>query len=326
MTTAIRLGALASCVLGLWWAGAAAASQASYPTRPVRVIVPFSPGGGSDILARTFAPRLSERLGQPVVVENRPAATGIVGTEIVAKATPDGHTLLLVQAAHAVNAQLFTRLPYDPIRDFAPITLVISSPSGMFLHPAVPAKTVKEFIVHARAYPDKLNFGSTGSGSTPHLGVELFSSMTGIKINHVPYKGAGQAITALLGNEVQFTFTNLVSTRPHWQAGRLRFIAHAGSKRLEAMPEIPTIAESGVPGYEMIPWWGYMAPAKTPRQIVNRLHKEIAAVANLPDVRQTYVAQGSEVIAGTPEEFSKIIQSDAEKWGAIGRRLGVKLD
>jgi tripartite-type tricarboxylate transporter receptor subunit TctC len=150
--------------------------------------------------------------------------------------------------------------------------------------------------------------------------------MTGIKINHVPYKGAGQAITALLGNEVQFTFTNLVSTRPHWQAGRLRFIAHAGSKRLEAMPEIPTIAESGVPGYEMIPWWGYMAPAKTPRQIVNRLHKEIAAVANLPDVRQTYVAQGSEVIAGTPEEFSKIIQSDAEKWGAIGRRLGVKLD
>jgi len=318
---------MAACVLGLWGICAGVASpQANYPSRPVRVIVPFSPGGGSDILARLLAPHLSARLGQPVVVDNRPAGSGIVGGDIVAKSAPDGHTLLLVQAAHAVNAQLFTKLPYDPIKDFAPITLVISSPSGMFLHPAVPAKTVQEFIAHARANPGKLNFGSSGPGSTPHLGIELFSSMTGIQIIHVPYKGAGQVITALLGNEVQFTFTNLVSTRPHWQAGRLRFIAHSGSKRMEAMPEVPTISESGVPGYVTSPWWGYMAPAKTPRPVVIRLQKEIAAVANLPDVRQTYVAQGSEIVANTPEEFAKTIQADAEKWGAIGRRLGIKLD
>lgn len=324
---AYQFSVVAACWAGLWGTCLAAVpSQANYPIRPVRVIVPFSPGGGSDILARLIAPRLSERLGQPVVVENRPAGTGIVGTDIVAKAAPDGYTLLLVQAAHAVNAQLFTRLPYDPIKDFAPITLVVSSPSGFFLHPAVPAKTVKEFIAHARANPGKLNFGSTGSGSTPHLGIELFSSVTGINVNHVPYKGAGQAITSLLGNEIQLTFANLVTTRPHWQAGRLRFIAHAGSKRLEAMPEIPTIAESGVPGYEMIAWWGYMAPAKTPRPVVNRLHKEIAAVANLTDVRQNFISQGSEIVVNKPEEFAKLIQADAEKWGAIGRRLGVKLD
>ena len=297
-----------------------------YPSRPVRVIVPFSPGGGSDIIARLLSPRLSDRLGQPVVVDNRPAGSGILGGDIVAKSVPDGYTLLLVQAAHAANAQLYTRLPYDPIRDFAPITRVISSSAGMFLHPAVPAKSVKEFIAHAKANPGKLNFGTSGPGSTPHLGTELFSSMAGIQMTHVPYKGAGQVILALLGNEVQFAFANLVSTRPHWQAGRLRLIAHSGSKRLEAMPEVPTIAESGLPGYVTNFWWGYMAPAKTPRPVVERLHREIAAVANLPDVRHTVVSQGWEVVASTPEEFTKIIQADAEKWGAIGKRLGVKLD
>jgi len=321
------LGGMVACVAGLWGTCAAmAASQANYPSRPVRVIVPFSPGGGSDVIARLLGPRLSERLGQPVVVDNRPAGTGIVGGDIVAKSAPDGYTLLLVQAAHAANAQLYTRLPYDPIRDFAPITLVISSSTGMFLHPAVPAKTVKEFIAYAKANPGKLNYGSSGPGSTPHLGTELFSSLTGIRMVHVPYKGAGQVITALLSNEVQFAFTNVVSTRPHWQAGRLRFMAHGGAKRLEAFPDVPTIAESGVPGYVTRFWWGYMAPAKTPRPIVTRLHKEITAVANLPDVRQTVVSQGWEVVANTPEEFATIIQSDAEKWGAIGRRLGVKLD
>ena len=325
-TRAFRLGGMVACVVGLWGACEAASPQPNYPTRPVRVIVPFSPGGGSDIIARLLGPRLSDRLGQPVVVDNRPAGSGILGGDIVAKSAPDGHTLLLVQAAHAANAQLYTRLPYDPIRDFAPITLVVSSASGMFLHPMVPAKNVKEFIAYAKSNPGKLNFGSSGPGSTPHLGTELFCSMTGIKMTHVPYKGAGQVIMALLGNEVQFAFTNLVSTRPHWQAGRLRLIAHAGSKRLEAMPEVPTIAESGVPGYVTSFWWGYMAPAKTPRPVVERLHKEIAAVASLPDVRQTVISQGWEVVANTPEEFAKTIQADADKWGAIGKRLGVRLD
>lgn len=314
--------AIAACAS----AAAVQSNSANYPSRPIRVIVPFSPGGGSDILARLLGPRLSDRLGQPVVVDNRPAGSGIVGGDIVAKSAPDGYTLLLVQAAHAVHAQLHTRLPYDPIKDFAPITLVISSPSGMFLHPAVPAKTVTEFIAYAKANPGKLNYGSSGPGSTPHLNAELFSSMTGIRMIHVPYKGAGPVIMALLGNEVQFAFTNLVSTRPHWQAGRLRLVAHSGSKRLEAMPEVPTIAESGVPGYVTGVWWGYLAPAKTPRPIVDRLRKEITAVANFQDVRQTVTTQGWEVVGNTPEEFANIIQADADKWGAIGKRLGVKLD
>jgi tripartite-type tricarboxylate transporter receptor subunit TctC len=324
---AYQFAVVAACVVGLWGACAAAASpQANYPTRPIRVIVPLSPGGGSDIIARLLGPGLSDRLGQPVIVDNRPAASGIVGTDIVAKSVPDGHTLLLVQAAHAASAQLHTRLPYDPISDFSPITRVISSSPGMFLHPAVPAKSVKEFVAYARANPGKLNFGSSGPGSTPHLGAELFSSMAGIQMTHVPYKGAAPVITALLGNEVQFAFTNLVSTRPHWQAGRLRLIAISGSKRLEAMPEVPTIAESGMPGYVTNFWWGYMAPANTPRPVVERLNREIVAVASLPEVRNTVVSQGWEVAANTPEEFARIIQADAEKWGAIGRRLGVKLD
>lgn len=305
---------------------ATSSNSANYPNRPIRVIVPFSPGGGSDVLARLLAPRLSDRLGQPMVVDNRPAGSGIVGGDIVAKSAPNGYTLLLVQSAHAVTAQLHTRLPYDPIKDFTPISLVISSPSGMFLHPAVPAKTVKEFIAYAKANPGKVNFGSSGPGSSPHLNAELFISMTGIKMIHVPYKGASPTITALLSNEIQFAFTNLVSTRPHWQAGRLRLLAHSGSKRLEAMPEVPTIAESGVPGFVISVWWGYLAPAKSPRPIVDRLHKEIAAVASLLDVRQTVSSQGWEVVASAPEEFAKIIQADADKWGAIGKRLGVKLD
>jgi len=305
---------------------AAASPQGNYPSHPIRVIVPFSPGGGSDVLARLLGPQLSDRLGQPLVVDNRPAGSGIVGGDIVAKSVPDGYTLLLVQSAHAVNAQLFTKLPYDPIKDFAPITLVISSPSGMFLHPEVPARTVKEFIAHAKANPGKLNFGSSGPGSLPHLNGELFMSMAGVQMTHVPYKGAAQIVTAILGNEVQFMLANIFSTKAHWQAGRLRFIAHAGSKRLESIPDVPTIGESGLPGYEVRAWWGYMAPGKTPRPIVDRLHKEITAVANLPDVRQTFISQGSEVVVNTPDEFAKIIQADAEKWGAIGKRLGVKLD
>ncbi len=298
----------------------------NYPSRPIRVIVPFSPGGGSDILARLLATPMSERLWQPVVVDNRPAGSGIVGTELAAKAAPDGYTLLVAQAAHAANAQLFSKLPYDPIKDFAPISLIIAAPTGMFLHPSVPAKTVKEFIAHAKANPNKINYGTSGPASTPHLTTELFSSMAGIQMNHVPYKGAGQVVTAMLGNEVQFTFTNIVSARPHWLAGRLRFVAHGGAKRLAAVSEIPTVAESGVPGFEASFWWGYLAPRKVPRPILERLHKEIVAAANLPDVRQNYASQGVEVVGNTPDEFAKIIQADADKWGAIGRRLGIKLD
>ena len=303
-----------------------AAAQDKYPARPIRVIVPFAPGGGSDVTARFLGPRLSDRLGQPVVVDNRPAASGITGTDIVAKAVPDGYTLLLVFSTHAQSAQLFSKLPYDPLKDFAPITEVIATPLGMMLNPGVPAKTVKEFIAYAKASPGKLNYGSSGPGSSPHLATELFMSMAGIQMTHVPYKGVAPIITGQLSGEIQFSFANMFSTMGHWKAGRLRLVAHAGSRRVEAFPDLPTIAESGVPGYEAVIWYGYMAPAKTPRPIVERLHKEIVAVASIPEVRQTFISQGNEVVLNAPAEFAKLIKADADKWGAIGKRLGVKLD
>ena len=326
----ITMGGLAgfvACALSLCGTWATPAwGQDRYPSRPVRVIVPFAPGGGSDVLARYLGPRLSERLGQPVVVDNRPAASGVVGADLVAKATPDGYTLLLVFSTHAQSAQLFAKLPFDPIKDFAPITLVITAPLGMMLNPAVPAKTVKEFIAHAKANPGKLNYGSSGPGSSPHLAAELFMSMAGVQMTHIPYKGVAPVITAQLGNEVQFSFANMFSTEGHWKAGRLRLVAHAGARRLESLAEIPTIAESGVAGYEATIWWGYMTATKTPRPVVDRLNKEIISVANIPDVRRTLVSQGNEVVAGTPQDFARLIVADANKWGAIGRKLGVKLD
>jgi tripartite-type tricarboxylate transporter receptor subunit TctC len=302
------------------------APAADYPTRPIRVIVPLAPGGGSDYTARYLAPRLSERLGQPIIVDNRPGASGVVGTDLVAKANPDGYTLLLAYSTHAQSAQLFSTLPYDPIRDFAPITIVIATPLTLQLHPSVPAKTVKEFIAHAKQNESKLNYGSSGPGSSPHLTTELFNSMAGIKTTHIPYKGVGQYITAQLANEIQFSFANMFTTMPHWKAGRVRMIASSGTKRLEAMPELPTIAESGVPGFESLTWYAYMAPAKTPRPIVDKLQQEIRAITFSPDVKKQFIEQGNEPVANRPEEFSKIIKADADKWGAIGRKLGVKLD
>jgi tripartite-type tricarboxylate transporter receptor subunit TctC len=307
-------------------AAAQAAAQSNYPDRPIRVIVPLAPGGGSDYTARYIGLRLADRIGQPVVVDNRPAASGIVGTELVARAVPDGYTLLLAYSTHAQSAQLFTTLPYDPIRDFAPVTEVIATPLTLLLHPSVPAATVKELVNYAKANPGKLNYGSSGPGSSPHLAAELFNSMAGIKTTHIPYKGVSQYITAQIGNEIQFSFSNMFTTMPHWKAGRLKLIATGGPKRMEAMPDLPTIDEAGVAGFEALTWYGFMAPAKTPRPIVDKLQKEIAAIVNTPDVRQTFVAQGNEPLANTPDQFAKVIKADADKWGAIGKRLGVKLD
>ena len=303
-----------------------ACAQHDYPSRPIRVIVPLAPGGGSDYTARYIGLRLADRLGQPIVVDNRPAASGIVGTELVAKSVPDGYTLLLAYSTHAQSAQLFTKLPYDPIRDFAPVTEVIATPLTLLVNPTVPARSVPEFIAYAKNNPGKINYGSSGPGSSPHLASELFASMGGFRMIHVPYKGVGQYITAQIANEIQFSFSNMFTTMPHWKSGRLHLIATGGSKRLEAMPELPTVAESGVPGFEAMTWYGYMAPAKTPRAVVNKLQQEIAAIVATPEVRQTFIAQGNEPLANTPDEFAKVIRGDADKWGAIGRKLGVKLD
>ena len=320
-----------AAVLAAWFTGIASVMAAQpapreYPGRPIRIIVPLAPGGGSDYTARFIATRLSERVGQPVIVDNRPGASGILGTDMVAKASPDGYTLLLAYSTHAQSAQLFSKLPYDPIKDFAPVTIVISTPLTMQLHPSVPAKTVKELIAYARQNEGKINYGSSGPGSSPHLTTELFNSMAGIRMTHIPYKGVGQYITAQLGNEIQFSFANMFTTMPHWKAGRLRLIATSGARRLEAMPDLPTIAEAGVPGFVSDTWYGFMAPGKTPRPIVNKLQQEIRAITLSPEVKKLFVEQGNEPLANSPEEFAKIIRIDADKWGAIGRKLGVKLD
>jgi tripartite-type tricarboxylate transporter receptor subunit TctC len=303
-----------------------AAQSGDYPARPIRIIVPLAPGGGSDYTARYIGPRLSERLGQPIVVDNRPGASGITGTEMVAKATPDGYTLLLAYSTHAQSAQLFSRLPYDPIKDFQPVTIVMLTPLTMQLHPSIPARNVKELIAYAKQNDGKLNYGSSGPGSSPHLTMELFNSMAGLRMTHVPYKGVGQYITAQLANEIQLSFANMFTTMPHWKAGRLRLIATTGAKRLEAVPDLPTVAESGVPGFESVTWYSFVAPAKTPMSIVNRLQQEIHAIVFSPDVRKHFVEQGNEPLADTPEEFARVMRADAEKWGVIGRKLGVKLD
>jgi tripartite-type tricarboxylate transporter receptor subunit TctC len=301
-------------------------AQSGYPSRPVRVIVPLAPGGGSDYTARLIGARLTERLAQTVVVDNRPAASGIVGTDLVAKAAPDGYTLLLVFSTHAQSAQLFTKLPYDPIKDFAPITEVFATPLVMLAHPSQPVKTMKELIAYAKEHPGKLNYGTSGPGSSPHLMTELLNSMAGIQMAHVPYKGVASVMTALLGGELQVAYSNPVTGAPLWKAGKLRALGMSALKRSEAFPEIPTIDESGVPGYEALIWYGYMAPAKTPREIVDRLHENITAVLKLPDVRQTLVTQGNLIVGSKPDEFATLIRQEADKWGALGRRLGITMD
>lgn len=313
-----------ACTLSL--CSVAVCAQDKYPSRPIRLVIPFAPGGGSDVTARLLGPRIADRLGQPVVIDNRPAASGVVGADIVAKAVPDGYTLLGTTVTFVINGTLQKGLPYDAFKDFAPITQAIVSPFGLLLHPSVPAKTVKEFIAYARANPGKLLYGSSGPGSSPHLSAELFLSMAGLKMTHVPYKGIAPAITAQLGNEVQLTFSNVFSTLGHWKAGRLRLVAHGGSKRVESFPDIPTIAESGLPGYESSNWYGYAATGKTPPAIIRTLNQAFVAAINQPDVRKILIAQGNEVIANSPEEFARVIKADAERWGSIGRKLGIQLD
>ena len=312
-------------ILAVLFASAAFGAD-EYPVRPVRVIVPFAPGGGTDIVARILGQQLSQKLGQSFVIENRPAGSGIVGAELVAKAPADGYTLLFAFSSLSSSAKLFSHLPYDPIRDFAPVALATTSPLLAVVPATLPAKNVAEFIAHAKAHPGKLNYGSSGPGSSPHLATELFLSMTGTQITHIAYKGIAPAITALLADEVQFSLVPIAVGMPHVRSGKLRALGVAGLSRSSAAPELPTIAESGLPGYEVIGWWGVLAPAKTPRSAVDLLNRELRAALELPDVRRTLLDQGMDPAGGTPEQFGALIKADMDKWGEIGRRLGVKLD
>jgi len=297
-----------------------------YPARAVRVVVPFAPGGGTDVVGRILAQQLSLRLGQSFVVENKPAGSGIVGADFVAKAQADGYTLLFAFSSLASSAKLISHLPYDPVADFAPVALATTSPLVMFLHPSVPATNLREFIAYAKANPGKLNYGSSGPGSSPHLATELLMSMAGIQMTLIPYKGIAPAVTAQLANEVQMSLTPIAVGMPHARAGKLRALAAAGMKRSVAIPDVPTIDESGLPGFEVIAWWGMLAPAKTPRPVVLQLNREVRAVLDVPEVKKSLVDQGMDPAGGTPEEFGALIRADMDKWGDVGKRLGVRLD
>jgi tripartite-type tricarboxylate transporter receptor subunit TctC len=298
-----------------------------YPGKPIRLIVPFAAGGGNDNVARLVGKRLADSLGQPAVIDNRPGAGGVVGAELAAKSAPDGYTLFLGGVgSHAINPNLHAKLPYDPIKDFAPVSLLAQAPLVLVVHPSVPVHDVAEFIAYARAHPGRLNFASNGNGSSSQLAAVMFASMAGVDMVHVPYKGLAPALTDLLAGEVQLMFSSVVAILPHIKAGKLRAIAVTGAKRLASMPELPTIAESGLPGYEASSWYGILAPAGTPRDIVVKLNAELAKALEQPEVRNSLLAEGAEPAGGSPERFAAHIRAEMERLGKIIRDAKIRLE
>ncbi|MBI3068682.1 MAG: tripartite tricarboxylate transporter substrate binding protein [Betaproteobacteria bacterium] len=310
-------------------AGRAAAQPdagAAYPARPLRIIVPYAAGGGGDILARMIGAKLTEAWGQPVVVDNRPGGGTIIGTDLAAKASPDGYTILLGTNTHAVNETLYRKLPYRLMRDLAPVTQLATAPNILIVNPSVPARTLRELIALAKAKPRQVNYGSSGNGGTGHLAMELLKTMAGIDLVHVPYKGGGPALNALLAGEVSALFNNIIAAVPQVQAGRVRPLGVTSSRRSAALPEVPTIAESGVPGFEAIAWFGLFAPAGTPRAIVAKLSREVARVLKLPDIHDRLSSQGAEPVGSSADEFSAVIRSDIAKWGKVVKAARVVAD
>ena len=306
---------------------AAKSAPQNYPTKPVRLIVPFPPGGGVDSVARILGQRLSETLGQNVVLDNRGGSGGTIAAETAARSAPDGHTLFFgVSASHGMTPHLYRKLPYDPVKDFAPIVLIGSTPYILVVHPSVAATTVKELIALAKANPGKLNYASAGSGSTLHLTGELFKTMAEVDIVHVPYKGAAPALTDLLGGRVQMTFNPAAVGLPHIKNGRLRALGVTSAKRTTLAPDLPTIAEAGVPGYQASGWYGVLAPASTPRAIVQRLNGVIGSMIEEREFRGRLGAVGVDPAGGSPERFTAFIASELAKWGKVVRAAGAKLD
>jgi tripartite-type tricarboxylate transporter receptor subunit TctC len=295
----------------------------AYPSRPVRIIVPFGPGGGTDIVARLIGQWLSERTGQQFVIENRPGAGGNLGTEAVVRATPDGYTLALIGAPSAINATLYEKMPFNFIRDIAPVAVIVRFPNVMVVNPSVPVKTVPEFIAYAKANPGKLNMSSPGIGSTPHVAGELFKMMAGVDLVHVPYRSVAAGLTDMIGGQVQVTFGTTASTIEYIRAGTLRALAVTTTDRSEALPDLPTIADS-VPGYEASAWFGMGAPKDTPPEIISKLNQEINASLADPKLKKRIADLGGVAITGTPGDFSKLIAEETEKWAKVVRFSGAK--
>ncbi len=299
---------------------ASTGSGQAYPAKPVRMVVGFGTGGGTDTLARVLSRKLVDIWPQSLVVENRPGADGSIATEIAAKSPPDGHTLVMVSNAHTITP-FQRKLAYDPVKDFATISLIGSNPNLLLLHPSLPAKTLKDLIALAKSRPNEMAFASSGAGTSPYLAMELLKSITGMKLTHVPYKGSGPAVIDLVGGHVQLMFGAVSTTIGQVQNGRLRAVAISSPQRWPALPEIPTVAESGVPGFEASTWYGVLAPAGTPPTIVNKLHTDMVAAITAPDIRKHVVDLGISTIASTPREFADVIQRDMARWGKLIRSL-----
>jgi tripartite-type tricarboxylate transporter receptor subunit TctC len=309
---------------GVFAQPASTGSGQAYPARSIRVISGFPPGSGADITARVIGARLNDALGQQVIVENRPGAGSNIAAELAAKSLPDGYTLFIGTVANTINATLYPKLPFDFVRDFAPVALTTAAPNVLVVHPTVPAKSVKELIVLAKSRPGQLNFASAGTGTAPHLSGELFKAMAGVNLVHIPYKGSPPAVIDLLAGEVAAMFSPSSTVLPHVKTGRLRALAVTTATRLPSLPELPTVAESGLKGYETITWFGFVAPAKTPQAAVARLNTEIGKV--LPEVRSQFAIQGIETLGGTPERFADYIREEILKWAKVIRLSGAKAD
>ena len=322
----IRIAQAAACaaIAALLAAGAGAQG---YPTRSIRLVVPFPPAGTTDILAREVAQRLSVSLGQSVVIDNRPGAAGNIGSDLVAKSAPDGYTLLMgTVGTHAINPSLYSKMPYDHVKDFVPIILVAGVPNVLEVTPSLPVNSVADLIKLAKEKPGQLNFASSGSGTSIHLSGELFKTMAGVDMTHVPYRGSAPALTDLMGGQVQLMFDNLPSSLPHIKAGKLRAIAVTSAQRAPALPNIPTIAESGLPGFEASSWFGLLAPAGTPAAIVARINADVNQWLQTPEAKEKLLAQGAAPAGGTPEQFAAHIRAETEKWAKVVKASGAKVD
>jgi tripartite-type tricarboxylate transporter receptor subunit TctC len=304
---------------------AAHAAEQTYPMRPVRLIVPYAPGGNTDALARLIAQRLTQSFGQQVVVDNRPGGNTLIGTELLARAPADGHTIMLTTLTFTVVPTLYKKLPYDTLKDFTPITLAVTLPNVLVIHPSVPAKTLKEFISHAKANPGKLSYASTGSGTSPHLSMELLKTLAGIDLLHVPYKGGGPALADLMGGQIAAQFIGLPVAMPHIASGKLRALGVTSGKRASVAPTVPTIGET-LPGYELDPWFGVLGPAGMPKAVTERLHTEIARILRAPEMKDHLNSMGAEPAATSPPEFAAHIRSEIVRYTKIVKAAGIKVE
>jgi len=318
----MRSGLTAAALLVAFTAAAAAQD---YPNRPVRLVIPFPPGGSNDVVGRMIATQMSERLGKQVVVDNRSGAGGVIGTEIAANAPPDGYTLLVISIAHAVNPWLY-KLNYDPIKSFVPVGILATGPNVLVVNPQVPVQSVKDLIALAKQKPGDLQYASAGVGSFQHLGGELFKLTAGVDILHIPFKGGGPAMIDVIGGHTQVMFSSLVQTTPHIKSGKLRAIGTGGLKRSPVLPDVPTVDEAGVPGYEAVNWWGIVAPAGTPSNVIDTLHKALAEVQNSPETQKQFAAEGAEVVQMDPAAFGAFMVKEMNKWERVVKQGGIKAE